>query len=415
MKLGVIGDDFTGSSDIGLMLAQSGFKTVQYVGVPNHDAAPEVEAGIVSLKSRSNPVKEAVAQSLDAYHWLAKQGCNQYIFKYCSTFDSTMEGNIGPVIDALIGVTQTKDPVVVCPAVPVVGRTIYQGHLFVHDQLLSESGLQNHPITPMTDPDIRRWLGYQTKHRIGHLPLSILRAGEATEAMQKIANEGCQLIVSDAIEMQDLALLNQASAGFKIVTGGSGLGYQPENAAKQISANWQGEDGPVLILSGSCSSATREQLAAHSSSGGAQLRIEVEKILDRSVTPGDAVDWAFAQSALPLVYTSDTPEAVAEVQSRFGGDTAAAAVELFFSQVAAESVQRGISRLISAGGETSGAVVSALNATDLEIGPMIDPGVPALRVSGRDLVLALKSGNFGAPDFFHKAAEILRNTRVLHE
>ncbi|MBX2867291.1 MAG: four-carbon acid sugar kinase family protein [Acidiferrobacterales bacterium] len=411
MKLGVIGDDFTGSSDVGLMLAQSGYKTVQYVGIPDHSAARDVEAGIISLKSRSNPVAEAVAQSLDAYKWLAKQGCRQFLFKYCSTFDSTREGNIGPVIDALIEATQTTDPVIVCPAVPVVGRTIYQGHLFVHDQLLSESGLQNHPITPMTDPDIRRWLGYQTKRQIGHLPLDVLRSGSATESLLAMAKNGRQIIVCDALEMQDLAILNQATAGFNLVTGGSGLGYQPgyREQAQSIQ-HWQGETGPALILSGSCSNATRKQIAAHRESGGKQLQVDVRQILEQSQTPSKAVDWAMKQTALPLIFTSDTPEEVTKVQAEFGGDIAAEAVEQFFSQVAAESIQRGVRRLISAGGETSGAVVSALNATDLEIGPMIDPGVPALRVAGRDLVLALKSGNFGASDFFHKAAVVLKNS-----
>jgi len=411
MKLGVIGDDFTGSSDIGLMLAESGYRTVQYVGIPDHAAGDDVEAGIISLKSRSNPVAEAVAQSLEAWRWLSDQGCTQFVFKYCSTFDSTKEGNIGPVIDALIDATGTQDPVVVCPAVPVVGRTLYQGHLFVHDQLLSESGLENHPITPMTDPDIRRWLGYQTKRKIGHLPIATLREGHATEAMKNLAKDGYQLVVCDALEMNDLALLNQATSGFSVATGGSGLGFQPYYAQNHSAAkSWRGETGPALILSGSCSNATRAQLVEHGNAGGAQLQVAVEQILDQSVSATDAVDWALAQQALPLIYTSDSPAAVAEVQARHGGDKAAAAVEQFFSEVAAQSVQRGVRRLISAGGETSGAVVGALNATDLEIGPMIDPGVPALRVSGSELVVALKSGNFGAPDFFHKAASILQST-----
>jgi len=408
MKLGVICDDFTGSSDIGLMLADSGYHTVQYVGVPEHSAQEDVQAGIVSLKSRSNPVAEAVEQSLKAWQWLAAQGCTQFFFKYCSTFDSTQQGNIGPVIDALIDAIGTKDPVVVCPAVPVVGRTLYQGHLFVHDQLLSESGLQNHPITPMTDPDIRRWLGYQTERGIGHLPIATLREGNGKEAMQAIAKDGNQLVVCDALEMNDLALLNKASASFALVTGGSGLGFQPEKAKGRANkGHWKGESGTALVLSGSCSNATRTQIAAHQKSGGAQLKVNVAQLLDGSVTAGSAVTWALEQNSLPLIYTSDTPEAVAKIQTQYGGDKAAATVEHFFSQVAAESVKNGVRRLISAGGETSGAVVGALNATDLEIGPMIDPGVPALRVSGRNLVVALKSGNFGTPDFFFKAANIM--------
>ena len=223
MKLGAICDDFTGSSDLGLTLKQGGMRTVQFVGVPREPASADVEAGLVSLKTRSAPVADAVRQSVDAWRWLSAQGCEQFLFKYCSTFDSTPEGNIGPVIDALIEATGTTDPVIVCPAFPATGRTIYQGHLFVGDRLLSETGMRHHPITPMTDPDLRRWLGLQTRRPIGHLPLARLRAGGIRDALLAEAAAGRQIVVCDAIDDEDLRELGRAAAGFSLVTGGSGI------------------------------------------------------------------------------------------------------------------------------------------------------------------------------------------------
>ena len=413
MILGAIGDDFTGSSDLGLMLAEGGMRSVQYVGTPDSPADADIDAGIVALKTRSIAPEEAVRQSLQALAWLRAQGCKQFLFKYCSTFDSTPQGNIGPVIDALVDALDTKDPVIVCPAFPATGRTIYQGHLFVGDRLLSESGMENHPITPMTDPDLRRWLQRQTARPVGHLALAAIRAGKARESLLAQAADGRGIVVCDAVDDEDLVKLGHAAKGFALITGGSGiaLGLPAIHAADNAGASaWSGEDGKALALSGSCSKATREQIAAHAASGGAQLKIDVASLFDGSVTPRIALDWAEAQSGLPLIYTSDDPEQVKAVQAHFGGARAAEAVEGFFGAVARAAAQSGVSRLISAGGETSGAIVTALGAEALAIGPRIDPGVPALRVAGRNLVLALKSGNFGAPDFFEKACRIMGRT-----
>lgn len=410
MILGAIGDDFTGSSDLGLMLAQGGMRTVQYVGVPASPAREDVQAGIIALKSRSNPPADAVRQSLDALAWLQAQGCTQFLFKYCSTFDSTPDGNIGPVIDALIDALQTDQPVIVCPAFPATGRSIYQGHLFVGDKLLSQSGLENHPLTPMTDPDIRRWLSHQTSRQIGHLPLAVIRRGQAHDHLMTEALAGRQIVVCDAVEDGDLIELAAASRGFALITGGSGIALglpRTHNFSSENTANWQGETGPSLALSGSCSVATRGQVRQHEVAGGAQLKIEVADLLDGSQTAGKVLDWALAQTGLPLVYTSDEPGGVQAVQAQFGGSVAAETVEAFFADLARAAVDAGVRRLICAGGETSGAIVTGLEADTLEIGPMIDPGVPAVRVTGRDLVLALKSGNFGAPDFFAKANAIM--------
>lgn len=410
MILGAIGDDFTGSSDLGLALAEGGMRTVQYVGVPDTPAAPEVEAGIVALKSRSLPAHDAVRQSLAALAWLREQGCRQFLFKYCSTFDSTPEGNIGPVVEALIAALGTADPVIVCPAFPATGRTVYQGHLFVGDRLLSESGMERHPLTPMTDPDLRRWLARQMRGPVGHVALGDIREGRTRGALLSENAAGRQVIVCDAVADSDLLALGEAARGFALVTGGSGIALglpRILGSAGRRTEPWLGLPGPALALSGSCSAATRAQVAAHVAAGGACRKVDVGDLAAGRETAAAALAWARAQSGLPLVYTSDDPAQVAEVQARFGAARAASLIEGFFADLAAAAVEAGVTRLVSAGGETSGAITEALGARALEIGPMIDPGVPALRVEGRPLALALKSGNFGAPDFFLKAARVL--------
>lgn len=410
MILGAIGDDFTGSSDLGLTLAGGGMRTVQYVGVPTQPAERHVEAGIIALKTRTVPVAEAIETSLAAYRWLREQGCRQILFKYCSTFDSRREGNIGPVIEALIEASGTTAPVIVCPAFPATGRTIYQGHLFVGDRLLSESGMEAHPLTPMTDPDIRRWLGHQVRHAVGHLGLNDIRAGKARETLLAEARAGRQIVVCDAVADADLVTLGKAAEGFDLITGGSGIAIGLPDVlvgTDHTPPPWHGETGPVLALAGSCSKATRAQIAHHRANGGPQRRIDVAALIEGGVNAAEVLDWALAQSGLPLVFTSDDPAEVKAIQQRFGTERSATSVEAFFAQLAKGAVELGIARLITAGGETSGAVVEALGIEALEIGPAIDPGVPALRVPGRKLVLALKSGNFGAEDFFAKAADEL--------
>ena len=410
MILGAIGDDFTGSSDLGLTLSAGGMRTVQYVGVPSGPAA-EVDAGIVALKTRSVPVADAVAQSRAALAWLRAQGARQILFKYCSTFDSTPEGNIGPVIDALLQDLGGAGGVIVCPAFPATGRRLYMGHLFVNDRLLSESGMENHPLTPMTDPDLRRWLGHQTRHGVGHLPLEALRAGRGTERLAAEVAAGRPLVVCDAIEDADLHALAPVCGAATLVTGGSGiaLGLPALHGFSAARAPaWRGEGGrKALCLSGSCSTATRAQIAAHAAAGGAQRALDVPAVVEGRLHPAALIDWALEAGDLPLIYSSDDPAQVRHWQQRFGTETVATAIEAAFGRLAQAAVAAGVGRLISAGGETSGAVVSALGVEALEIGPAIDPGVPALRASGRDLVLALKSGNFGAKDFFHKAAGVL--------
>lgn len=413
MLLGCIGDDFTGSSDLANTLAKAGMRTVQYSGVPEAPADPQVQAGVVSLKTRSILAADAIAQSLAALEWLLAQGCEQIYFKYCSTFDSTVQGNIGPVAEALADALNAQS-VIVCPAFPGTGRSIYQGHLFVNDMLLSESGMQNHPLTPMTDPDIRRVLAAQSKGQVGHVDAAtVLTGAPAIRArLDSEAANGKRLIVVDALQDADLMQIGTAAKGLKLVTGGSGaaLGL-PANfgITAQDSTLWTGEQGKCVILSGSCSIATRGQIAHHKASHSA-LEVSADMLFSGQITAQTAADWAMNAEGLPLVYSSADPEAVKLAQDKYGRDASAKKFEQFFADVARMCTEQGAPKLLTAGGETSGAVVEGLSLTQLEIGPEIDPGVPALRA--RDgLVLALKSGNFGSVDYFEKAATILNGTQ----
>lgn len=413
MRLGAIGDDFTGSSDLGLVLASGGLETVLYVGVPNRPSAPNVEAGALALKTRSAPVAQAVSESLAALRWLRDQGCVQFLFKYCSTFDSTPEGNIGPVLEALIDELETDAPVIVCPASPENGRTVYGGHLFVNDRLLSESGMENHPLTPMTDADLRRWLQKQTRRRIGYVDLTAVRNGQARERLLSEAAEGRQIVVCDAVEEVDLLALGWAAEDFPLVTGASGIGVAMplvHEALRQDREQWVGVSGRCLALSGSCSATTLRQIERHRMSDGPQMRVDPSDLVEERLTVGRAIDWATNQDGLPLIYTSAEPDAVRTAQQRFGRERSAHSIETFFGKLAQVAGGAGFSSLICAGGETSGAVVSGLGVSGLRIGPMIDPGVPALRAEERPLALALKSGNFGGPDFFARAARVLEAT-----
>ena len=356
--------------------------------------------------------------SLAALDWLRQQGAKQFYFKYCSTFDSTPDGNIGPVGEAIakeLGVSG----VVACPAFPATGRTVFQGHLFVGDRLLSESPLRNHPLNPMTDPDLRRWLRQQTKDLVGLVAHGVVRRGaaEIKAALEECAGRGERLVIVDAVSEADLMAIGEACADAPLITGGSGIALGlPRNfsQAGQLrggSGRSAGVDGPAAILSGSCSKRTMEQVERHRSSHPS-LAIDPAELMAGKVKPADAV--AFIEKnagASPLVFSTAAPEQVSEAQALYGREKLAHAVEDFFAQVAAQSVRKGIKRLVIAGGETSGAVVTGLNLQAVEIGPEIDPGVPVLFARGQgDLALALKSGNFGAVDFFEKALGLMQGS-----
>ena len=348
-------------------------------------------------------------QSLAALEWLKAQGCQQFFFKYCSTFDSTPDGNIGPVADALADALDAHK-VIVCPAFPGTGRSIYQGHLFVADTLLSDSGMRNHPLTPMTDSDIRRWLAPQTVHSVGHVATNDVFAGpEAISAgLEREHLAGHRHIVVDAIRDEDLMAIGQAARDLPLITGGSGvaLGLPANFGCDGQSVPWRGEDGPCVILSGSCSIATRGQVARHIKNGQPAREIKAADVLNGEVAARDIADWLMSQDGIPLAYSSADPDVVKDVQKEFGREASAVALEGLFADVARFCAEGGVRKIITAGGETSGAVVEGLALDTLAIGPEIAPGVPALRAS-EQLVIALKSGNFGAEDFFETAGAVL--------
>lgn len=408
MKLGCIADDFTGASDLGNMLARAGMPTTLCIGVPQDGRAPGTDAAVVALKTRSLPAAEAVAKSLAAVDWLREQGCTQICFKYCSTFDSTPQGNIGPVLDALAERLDARRAVVV-PAFPGTGRRVFMGHLFVNDTLLNRSGMEDHPLTPMTEPDIRAWLGLQTSARVGHVGAGTVRAGAAPirAALDAAEAGGVRYVVVDA----DLEAIGAAVADDVLVSGGSGLGLGlPANFGAQAGNGLPrcGRSGRAVALAGSCSRTTQAQVARHAEHAPV-LHLDPMAVAEGRQTPADVAEWVLSQPAdsVPLVSSTMPAEDLAAVQKRLGRDTSAAVLETFFGALAADLVARGVARLIVGGGETSGAVVSALAIGSARVGPQIAPGVPALAPEDAAFVCTLKSGNFGGPDFFGDAARVL--------
>jgi uncharacterized protein YgbK (DUF1537 family) len=395
MKIGIVADDFTGASDIALTLALGGMSTVQYVGVPKGDAG-DVDAGVVALKSRTIAAKDAIAQSLAACDWLLAQGATQIIFKVCSTFDSTADGNIGPVAAALadrLGETS----VIVCPAFPENGRSVYQGHLFVNDRLLNESGMQDHPLTPMTDADLRRVMAAQTNWPVTHIDFRKVDRG--ADAIVSAMPASPAMVIVDAVRDADLIQIGAAAKHRKLLVGGSGIAIGlPSNFGHAPSTpQWSGTSGKAAILSGSCSRATRAQVHAYP---GPKREITAEQVMDAAVNAEVLADWIISTDGAPLIYSSADPDVVRAAQNTYGRDVVAHQIETLFTDLTTCLVQRGIKRLIVAGGETSGAAVAGLNAPALRIGPKLAAGVPAMRVEGTEIAVALKSGNFGGPNFF---------------
>jgi 3-dehydrotetronate 4-kinase len=420
LLLGCIADDFTGATDLANMLVRGGLRTVQTIGVPKRaDVAADAEAIVVALKSRTIPAREAVAQSLDALAWLKARNVRQLYFKYCSTFDSTPAGNIGPVADALLDALGAR-LTIACPAFPENRRTIYQGYLYVGETLLSESPMRDHPLTPMRDANLVRVLGQQTKRPVGLVPWSVVKRGpNAIRAeLARLEEAGTAYAIVDAIDDDDLLDIGAACSTLKLVTGGSGIALGlPQNfrdaglvAAREDAAQWPSVVGKAAVLSGSCSAATQAQVATFA-------RDHVAVALDplAFATPEAMAKQGLEAAARELesgrpflVYSTAAPREVANVQAKLGRDRAAQAIETAFGILARELVARGVRRLVVAGGETSGAVVQALDIEALAIGPQIDPGVPWTMALGREpLALALKSGNFGAEDFFAKALAML--------
>lgn len=410
MKLGVIADDFTGASDIALTIAEAGMSVAQFIGVPDGAAPADLGAGVVALKSRTAPVAVAIADSLAACDWLRAQGAEQIVLKVCSTFDSTAEGNIGPVLEALAD-RLGAGPVIVCPAFPENGRSVYQGHLFVNDVLLSESGMQHHPLTPMTDPDLRRVLAAQVKRPVAHIPAQVVTRGAAAIAAALPAD--AQMVITDAIHDADLLQIGKAAQGVALLCGGSGiaLGLPANFGATAAQPDWSSASGAGVVLSGSCSGATRGQVARYRQIAPSR-EVSAADLIDGKVDVAEVSTWVMAQAVPPLVYSSADPDVVKDAQRQYGTERAAEVIEGFFAILAADLAARGIGRIVVAGGETSGAVVKGLEVSALEIGPRIAAGVPMVRPAGRALALALKSGNFGGEDFFAEALNLMQGASL---
>jgi uncharacterized protein YgbK (DUF1537 family) len=429
--LGCIADDFTGATDLANNLVRHGMRTVQLNGVPQDAAPADADAIVIALKSRTIPVADAVAQSLEALEWLRAQGVEQLYFKYCSTFDSTPEGNIGPVTDALLDALHGKDQgfTIVCPAFPESKRTVYQGHLFVGDVLLSDSGMRHHPLTPMTDANLVRVMQAQSRRKVALVAHDVVARGAKAiaERFASLQAEGVGIAVVDAIRNEDLLQIGRALAGMPLVTAGSGIAIGlPQNWASRVALDPRpGAEANRLppatglraIVSGSCSVATNAQVQNFQRRGGAAFAVDPLQVADSVDVVALALQWAAARLTLApgapvLVYATADPTSVRQVQDRLGLAQASALVEATLSRIATGLVRAGVRQLLVAGGETSGAVVQALGVARMRIGPQIDPGVPwtaahasAVADAAQPIALhlALKSGNFGSVDFFTKA------------
>ena len=419
MLLGVVADDLTGATDVALMISRQGMKTVQVIGVPSHAGFGDADAVVVALKSRTIPAREAVALSLEAARALRSAGAEQLLFKYCSTFDSTDEGNIGPVTEALLDLVGS-DLTIACPAFPAAGRSIYMGHLFVGEALLSDSPMKDHPLTPMRDANLVRVLQRQVKARVGLIPLALVERGAAAirEGFEAARADGKSIVIVDAIGDEHLRAIGAACADMPVITGGSGVAMGlPGNfraaaklALRAAPLTLDAPAGKPVILAGSCSAATRNQVRVAIEAGAPALQLDPLAIAAGATTAAAVSAFVIKNTAArpALVYSSADPAEVGVVQNRLGAQRAGALVEQLLAAVGRTLLANGFTRFLIAGGETSGAVVGSLGVTALRIGPEIDPGVPWTRSIGTpDVALALKSGNFGAPDFFLKAWSLL--------
>lgn len=415
LLLGVVADDFTGATDIASMLVQEGMRTVQLIGVPASGTdTGDADAVVVALKSRTTAAADAVRRSLDALAWLQGRGATRFVQKYCSTFDSTADGNIGPVADAMLD-RLASDVTLFCPAWPSNARSIFKGHLFVGDRLLHETEMRDHPLTPMTDSDLVRVLAAQTERKVGLLPYETVEEGGAAvgAAIARARADGITHLIADRTADRHLLALAEGAADLPLITGGSGIAkglpglFRAEGrlAARADADALPGIEGLSAVISGSCSETTQDQVrraAEHMPS----LAIDPMALANGRDEAAHAL--AFARERLGdgpvLIYSSAPAERVAAIQRELGRAEAGALVEDAMARIARDLVAVGVRRLVVAGGETSGAVVEALGIEGLRIGAPIDPGVPwTVTLSEPPLALALKSGKFGAPDFFTKA------------
>lgn len=424
--LGCIADDFTGATDLANNLVRSGMRVVQTIGVPVANLSVDADAVVVALKSRTIPKDEAIAQSLDALRWLQRQGAQQIYFKYCSTFDSTAQGNIGPVTEALMDALADKpnsDFTIATPAFPDNKRSVVHGYLFVGSVLLNESGMQNHPLTPMSDPNLVRVMQSQCTRKVGLIDYQTVSQGEVAirTRIDALRHEGVGVAIVDALTNEDLMRLAPAIKDLPLITAGSGVaiglasnfGIAPSpNASRLPSAS-----GFKAIVSGSCSVATNQQVAQFKQAGLPALAIDTQKLTANPQSwhemASNALLWAqpLLTKGPVLVYSTAQTADVKASQATLGVDATGALIEKTLAHIAAGLVGQGVRQLVIAGGETSGACVQALNIGQLTIGPQVDPGVPwchaSLDTAPEGLHIALKSGNFGTENFFTKAFGVL--------
>ncbi len=424
MKLGCIADDFTGATDLANNLVRSGMRVMQTFGVPTAPLSSDVDAVVVALKSRTIPASEAIAQSLAALQWLQAQGAEQIYFKYCSTFDSTPAGNIGPVTEALMDALHCKFTIAT-PAFPDNGRTVFKGYLFAGAVLLNESGMQNHPLTPMTDANLVRVMQAQTQRKVGLIDHTTMAKGTQaiTDKIKQLEADGVGVAIVDATSNEDLKTLGPALKGMALVTAGSGVAIGlPGNWGLQASAKAAALPAPSgfqAIVSGSCSLATQGQVAHYIASGQPSWQFKplnwTAQDVPAQIKADVAAALAWAEPLLSqgpvLVYATTDADTLQKVQAKFGREQAGEWMESALAQVCQGLQALGVKQWVIAGGETSGACVQALNITQMQIGPQIDPGVPwcfaPQHTAGH---LTLKSGNFGTPDFFTKALKVLAET-----
>lgn len=419
LALGCIADDYTGATDVGAMLSRAGFAVQLTFGVPSEPIDSRgCDAMIIALKSRSIPAPDAVQQALEALESLRASGAERYFFKYCSTFDSTDQGNIGPVAEALAD-SLGAQRVVFCPAFPENGRAVYSGHLFVHGKLLNESGMENHPLNPMTDANLVRVLQRQATCSTGLLPYDALDGGldETELALQGLQAEGCRLVIADAVSDKHLHTIAAATARDPFITGGSAIAQAI--AEYELQCGWQSVaaacdvaslEGNCVVIAGSCSQATLRQVEAMQQYAPACC-VDPLKVTSGGQTADGILQWAVEQLAdgPALVFSSSPPDRVKTAHTELGAEQAGNIVEQTLAQVAVGLVEHGVRKIIVAGGETAGAVVRELGIRSVLIGPEIAPGVPWVQTTGEPrLALALKSGNFGADDFFKQAMELLK-------
>jgi len=417
LLLGCIADDFTGATDLANNLVRAGMRVVQTIGVPNAPLSAEVDAVVVALKSRTISPQDAIDQSLQALQWLQGQGAQQIYFKYCSTFDSTAQGNIGPVTEALMHALQT-DFTIATPAFPDNGRTVFKGYLFVGDVLLNESGMQHHPLTPMVDANLVRVMQAQCKSKVGLLSHKTIAQGTASigQEITNLKQQGVRIAIVDAVSNDNLMRLGPALKGMPLVTAGSGVaiglpqnfGLSPTPQASVLPK----ASGLQAVVSGSCSQATNRQVAHFIASGRPSFLIDPLHLKGSwEDLVQEALAWAQGHLATGpvLVYSTATPESVQAVQSQLGVEAAGHQVEQALAAIARGLLQQGVHQLVLAGGETSGACVQALSIEQLQIGPQIDPGVPWCHAHTPmgGVHITLKSGNFGTDDFFTKAFNFL--------